>query len=231
MKDQLMSEIRKLTQRIGQATRGGVTELAERLRISRTQLAIRLARDFGLWLLVNAQGKTEFVDRPTWLARVESWKGRKRMAATTPQPGPTPEASPSADGPGPSLNDSLREVFGEPISVYTRANALSDGVLADVTSHASDLFKIPVAFTSALWEILRDLPPGESGEEALANRIREVLRAAIAVAQYNPKPTSQFTFPILIGTPKGPKTLELLVHCGPGDRGEAVLTIGFPCDV
>jgi hypothetical protein len=227
VKEQLILEIRKLTQRIGQATRGGVTELAERLRISRTQLAIRLARDFGLWLLVNAQGKTEFVDRPTWLARVESWKGQKRMAATTPQPGPAPEASPSA---GPSSSDTLREVFGEPISVYTRANALSDGVLADVTSHASDLFKIPVAFTSALWEILRDLPPGESGEEALANRIREVLRAAIAVAQSNPKPTSQFTFPILIGTPGGPKTLELLVHCGPGDRGEVVLTIGFPSD-
>src|SRR5204863_3579631 len=102
VKERLMSEIRKLTQRIGQAARGGVTELAERLRISRTQLAIRLARDFDTWFLVNAQGKTEFVDPETWKARIDAWKKRKRLEATSPTPSPAPEASPAANGPAPA---------------------------------------------------------------------------------------------------------------------------------
>jgi hypothetical protein len=232
MKDRLISEIRHLTQRIGQAARSGVTELAERLRISRTQLAARLARDFGTWMLVNAKGKTEFVDPETWKARVDAWKERKRLEATSPRRAPAPEASPSANNPeaAPPATDPVRELFGDPISIYTRASAISDGVLADVTSSAADLFKIPVAFTSALWAIIEDLPPGPSGNEPLQERVREVLRAAIAVSRQEPQPRAQISFPLLIGTSGGLRSLELLVHCGPGDRGEPVLTIGFPSD-
>jgi len=232
MKDRLMSEIRKLTQRIGQAARNGVTELAERLRIARTQLAIRLARDFDTWLLVNAEGKTEFVGPETWKARVDAWKKRKRQEATSPRSATAPEASPSASSPAdtPPATDPLRELFGEPISVYTRANALEDGVLADVTSSAAGLFKIPVAFTSALWAVVEDLPPGSSGDASIQERVKEVLRAAIAVAREGPRAASQFRFPVLIGTSGGLRSLELLVHCGPGDRGESVITIGFPSD-
>ena len=232
MKDRLISEIRKLTQRIGQAARSGVTELAERLRIARTQLAIRLARDFDTWLLVNANGKTEFVDHETWKARVDAWKKRKRLEATSPRPMPAPEASPTANPPAaaPPATDPVRELFGDPISIYTRASAINDGVLADVTPSAAGLFKIPVAFTSALWAIVEDLPPDQCGDGPLQERVREVLLAAIAVARQGPPSSGQFTFPLLIGTSGGLRSLELLVHCGPGDRGEPVITIGFPND-
>jgi len=232
MKDQLMSEIRTLTKRIGQAARSRVPELVERLRIKRNEIAVTLARDFDTWLLVNREGKTEFVDRATWNARVKGWKEKKRREATSPTPGLPPEASPEAAAPTPAIPpvDPIRELFGDPISIYTRANALSDGVLADVTSSAAGLFKIPVAFTSALWAIIEDLPAGQSGDAPLQERIREVLRAAIDVVRRHPEGPSPFTVPLLIGTSAGLKSLELFVHCGPGDQGEPVVTIGFPSD-
>lgn len=232
MKERLMSEIRALTHRIGQAKRSGVTELSERLRLARTQLAVCLAREFDTWLLVNAQGKTEFVDPKTWKARIDAWKKRKRLEATSPTTSSAPEVAPAANGPAPAPPpaDPVRELFGEPISIYTREQALEDGVLADVTRQAAGIFKVPVALTSALWGTIGDLPAGQSGEGVILTRVQEVLRAAVDVAQGNPRPTSQFTFALLLGTSSGLRTLELLVHCGPGDSGEPVITIGFPSD-
>jgi len=50
----------------------------------------------------------------------------------------------------------LVEIFGEPISTYTRAQGIEDGVLVDVTEWASPQqmmggFTVPVAMTAALW--------------------------------------------------------------------------------
>uniref|UniRef100_A0A6M3LHU9 Uncharacterized protein n=1 Tax=viral metagenome TaxID=1070528 RepID=A0A6M3LHU9_9ZZZZ len=52
--------------------------------------------------------------------------------------------------------DELIQVFGEPISIYTRAQGIEDGVLVDVTEWASNRemmggFTVPVAMTAALW--------------------------------------------------------------------------------
>ncbi len=228
MKEHLISEIRTLTKRIGQAARGGVTELAERLRIARTELATRLARDFDTWLLVNAQGRSEFVDRETFTRRAESWKERKRLEA---RPASAAEPAQSGEAPAPAAPgaDPVREFFGEPISIYTRAQALEDGVLVDVTSWASGSFRHPVALTAALWAIVSDLPAGQD-QAVLGDRVKELLRASVQVAQECSRPTSQFTFPFLIGTGGGLRTLELLAHSGPGDQGEPVITIGFPSD-
>lgn len=232
MKEHLISEIRTLTKRIGQAARGGVTELAERLRLTRTELAVRLAREFDTWLLVNAQGRSEFVDRGTFTRRAESWKERKLLEALSAPPAPAAEPAPSGEAPVPAAPgaDPVRELFGEPISIYTRAQALEDGVLVDVTPWASGCFKHPVALTAALWAIVSEVPPGLGGDSTLDVRVREVLRAAVQVAQGSSRPTSQFTFPILMGTAEGLRTLELLAHSGPGDQGEPVITIGFPID-
>jgi hypothetical protein len=225
-----MSEIRRLTQRIGQAKRNGVAELAERLRISRAELAVRLAREYDVWLLVNAQGNTEFVDSRTWKSRIDSWKERKRASTSTPTALAEPASAEGAAQPPAAPSDPVREFFGEPISVYTRAQALEDGVLVDVTPWASGCFKYPVALTAALWTIVSDLAPGTGGDRQVDERVREMLRAAAQVAVDSSRGSSQFTFPILMGTTEGIRTLELLAHCGPGDQGEPVITIGFPSD-
>jgi len=158
MKEQLKSEIQRLTKRIGQAKRNGVTKLSERLRISRANLAVMLARDFDLWLLVNPQGKSEFVDRETFKVRAEAWKAKKlregAIASATAEPPASEEAASAATPPDP-----VREFFGEPIHTYTRKQALEDGVLVDVTPRAQGLFRVPVAITAALMGEIESIPP------------------------------------------------------------------------
>ena len=48
--------------------------------------------------------------------------------------------------------DTMHEVFGEVIYSYTRAQAIEDGVLIDVTRMAQEAgFKYPVAITASVW--------------------------------------------------------------------------------
>ena len=47
----------------------------------------------------------------------------------------------------------IHELFGAPISIYTRAQAIEDGVLVDITEQArQQRFVFPMAMTSALWD-------------------------------------------------------------------------------
>ena len=47
----------------------------------------------------------------------------------------------------------ITELFGESIYRYTRAQAIEDGVLVDVTETAREAgFRCPVAITHAAWE-------------------------------------------------------------------------------
>jgi hypothetical protein len=70
----------------------------------------------------------------------------------------------------------MEEFFGEPISVYTRAQAIADGVLVDVTEAAKQAgFRIPVALTAALWGTCQ----AEATEpDSVSERVRDVLWAA-----------------------------------------------------
>ncbi len=52
----------------------------------------------------------------------------------------------------PEAVQSMVEIFGEPISIYTRAQALDDGFLVDVSELAKEAgFRFPVALTRAAW--------------------------------------------------------------------------------
>ena len=49
--------------------------------------------------------------------------------------------------------DAMREIFGEPIHSYTRAQAIEDGQLIDVSTVAREAGIVwPVALTSAAWD-------------------------------------------------------------------------------
>jgi hypothetical protein len=85
-----------------------------------------------------------------------------------------------------SESASLSDIFGEPIFVYMRANAIADGILVDVTAGASDGpagmlggFTVPVAITRSLW-IALDIDtredPGEPRWHRLARECGESTR-------------------------------------------------------
>ncbi len=62
--------------------------------------------------------------------------------------------------------DDLRETFGEVISSYSRAEALEDGVLVDVSAIAKEAgISFPVALTRAVWDKYVEVPPRVIGQD------------------------------------------------------------------
>ena len=123
----------------------------------------------------------------------------------------------------------------EIIQAYTRAQAIEDGVLVDVSKTAKEAgFVYPVAMTSAAWadcvawsdeDTKRQVPQDEFG------RLWDVLwMAKIAVKQGNGG--TQLLYP-LHRVPRGgkaqkPRLIHLKLVCGPGDTPEPVITIMLP---
>ena len=121
---------------------------------------------------------------------------------------------------------------------YSRADALNDGELVDVTEWASHEkgffggFYVPVAFTRALYNTLEDIPEPEKESQDLRGRAHDVLfLAAAALRGAREIQESDATFEVIVATKENPlRLLELYVIAAPGDNGEPVVTIGYPAD-
>ena len=118
---------------------------------------------------------------------------------------------------------SEHEIFGDVISQYTRAQAIEDGVLVDLTGHkGTEIFRYPAAFTSALWaEIERGQGKDQGTREA---RVWDVCWMATKFARELGPTRRQTRVKI------GARSHVLWADCGPGDDAEPVITIGFPED-
>jgi hypothetical protein len=119
--------------------------------------------------------------------------------------------------------------FGEVIFSYSRQQAIEDGVLVEVGELAREAgFKFPTVVTQALEATLRDIPEG-SGQD-YTGRLWDVLFLAHVTARQAPA-TDRVGFEVIISTPGDAGSLhKLLLHIGPGDTPEPVLTIGYPSD-
>ena len=116
---------------------------------------------------------------------------------------------------------------------YSRAQALADGVLIDVSELAREAgFKLPVAVSDTLYHGYL-MPPldlvkaGLSFEGRLWDTL-SVLRYAIKSASA----TDRLSFTVLFAQASDatPVSVNLLAVCGPGDSGEPVITIMLPSD-
>ncbi len=114
---------------------------------------------------------------------------------------------------------------------YTRAQALEDGVLIDVTEEAmASGFKIPVAVGDNLFHRYvvpsEDLKEGQSMEGRLHD-VFEMLKAAASMRWDG----SRVLFDVLfLMSPGKLDQVKILAVVGPGDEGEPVLTICLPED-
>ncbi len=118
---------------------------------------------------------------------------------------------------------SMEEIFGEVISVYTRAQAHEDGILIDVNdTDAANLFKFQCSITVALHGALSR---GAGSDAAnFSARLWDVLfMAQTAGRSAN---SSDVFFKVKIGR----EVLELWANCGPADDGAPCMTFGFPSD-
>ena len=106
---------------------------------------------------------------------------------------------------------------------YSRADAIRDGVLIDVSSRAKSLgYRIPVALIAGLYDALTAGAKDEAEISARVDLLLITLRDSIAG---NPGAGDRLDFVV-----KAP-TLSLLsawALCGPGDTPDPVLTVMLP---
>ena len=113
---------------------------------------------------------------------------------------------------------------------YTRAQAIDDGVLIDLTEWARETgFTIPVACTAAMWNGWVVPPDGTrelgQSERGRAHDLLWMLWNAIRRSAGS----DRLTFEVMFLQPNGRhKTVTLKAMCAPGDDGEPVLTILLP---
>ena len=112
---------------------------------------------------------------------------------------------------------------------YTRAQAIEDGVLVDLTEWARETgFRIPVACTAAVWHGYI-VPPAKTegwgqSERGRAHDLLWMLYLAIRQSKGAGQEWLLFKL-IFLQAPHKHETVTLKAHCGPGDRGEPVITI------
>lgn len=129
----------------------------------------------------------------------------------------------------------FESLFGAPIHIYTRAQALEDGVLVDVTAVAKKAgFGVPVAMTTAAWSDTVEWTDADNKRQTTqdqSGRLWDVAwMAYLAVRRSGIEPRKAFQ---VLRVPRGgggvrPRLTTLHIQIGLGDEGEPVITIMQP---
>ena len=117
---------------------------------------------------------------------------------------------------------------------YSRAQAIEDGELVDVSATAKEAgIRFPVALTRAVFESCVALPAGYVGPQDEAGRLWDVVwmasRKMIKLVRRHDDSDICY-FELLVVNPATDKhgMRRLKSHCGPGDSAEPVITIMLP---
>ena len=133
--------------------------------------------------------------------------------------------------------NSLTKIFGDPISTYTRAEAIADGVLVDVSETAAEAgITFPVAITRRLWETW--IEPSEflqrQGQDVAGRLWDTVYMLRLAARRGGERIDYRVVYlmeskrRLRDGTNVYQKTVTLKALCGPGDDVEPVITVMLP---
>ena len=118
------------------------------------------------------------------------------------------------------------------IYCYTRADALRDGLLVDVSDFAHEAgFAIPVAVTRAAYDSY--IVPSNSlrsDGQSTEGRLWDMLRILWITAKRNGGSTVLFSVLFIMDSVAGPEPIELKAMCHPGDNHEPVVTIMLPSE-
>lgn len=153
-------------------------------------------------------------------------------------PEPEQEQAPSrACVAQPASRTAEAEPFGPVIYAYTRAQAIEDGYLVDVSETAEEAgFRIPVALTRAAWNDCVEWDDDDTSRHGCpqdeAGRLWDVLwmaRMACRRAVGDRVPVTLVRVP-REGRGHLPRRVTLRGVIGGGDHGEPCITIGQPAD-
>lgn len=131
-----------------------------------------------------------------------------------------------------------KETFGPVISSYSRAQAIEDGVLVDLTEWGKQGgkdgmlrgFTCSVAVTAAVWGDIENIPPKESHQD-VRGRAHDVLCMAYFAVARAPKGSSILVYSLHMDINRNGRRTKLQrykVVAGPGDNHEMVITIMQP---
>ena len=130
----------------------------------------------------------------------------------------------------------LTELYGPVIHTYTRAQAIADGALIDVTPTAQEAgFTHAVALTAGAWADAVAWTRDNDEYQDESGRLWDVLTMArITIRGVATPDTDRVEFRVLRipNTPRAtrPRLTSLVIHLGPGDDGEPVLTVMTPTE-
>ena len=132
--------------------------------------------------------------------------------------------------------DDRSSVFGDVVFSYSRAQAIADGVLVDVSELARDAgFRLPVAMTSAAWANCVAWSREDSARQVYQDqtgRLWDVVWMASCAARAAGHDQSELLFEVHRvprdgrTTDAAPCQLKLVI--GPGDTAEPVVTVLLP---
>lgn len=112
---------------------------------------------------------------------------------------------------------------------YTRAQAIADGVLIDVSNLAKEAgFRFPVAMTSTVWGKCVSVPEGVEGQDE-TGRLWDVLSMLRFRIRASSGKEGELFFEVLVRNDnQRPRKVKLKAVCGPGDDAEPVITVMLP---
>ena len=119
----------------------------------------------------------------------------------------------------PNDEANAQAIFGDLIYSYTRADALADGVLIDVSERARCCgIRYPTACTAGVWARIEAIPEQDREMRAVAEAVRiSAVLSAMLEAIRQARGTDRVTFEAL--------GASLWAQCGPGDTAAPVITI------
>lgn len=118
------------------------------------------------------------------------------------------------------------------IYAYTRAQAIADGVLIDVSSMAREAgFRYPVAMTDALWKDINDIPSTLMARGvSVEGRLWDILWMGYCAIRSTPAAHTCLTYDLFmrVSGRARQQRYPVKIVVGPGDVGESVITLMQP---
>jgi hypothetical protein len=116
---------------------------------------------------------------------------------------------------------------------YTRARAIADGVLVDVSELAKEAgFRFPVAVTAGVWAECVTVPDGVAGQDE-TGRLWDVLNVLRFTTLRQKGDGERVDFAVHVRNDNragDPPLVRLHALCGPGDDAEPVITVMLPSE-
>jgi hypothetical protein len=118
------------------------------------------------------------------------------------------------------------------IYAYTRAQAIDDGVLVDVTDAAREAgFRYPVALTRSVWDAYVSVPEGVEGQDERGRLWDVLVMLRFAVATAPDASQVRYRLHVRNDNREGePPLVELKAMCGPDDDAKPCITVMLPSE-